>query len=74
MAEVFYSKAFALFRGFCSSAQWWKNSLDKGLRIMDGLSYEAKKGMNEYNCRVPRRCTLKTKYIRGSTLPQRSNV
>jgi hypothetical protein len=43
MAEVFYSKAFAVFRGFCSSAQWWKNSLDKGLRILNGLSYEAKK-------------------------------
>jgi hypothetical protein len=42
MAEASYSKAFALFRGFCSSAQWWKNSLDKGLRFMNGSSYEAK--------------------------------
>jgi hypothetical protein len=73
MAEVFYSKAFALPMSVCSSAQWWKNSLDKGLSVMNELSDEAKKWMNEYNCFGPRRCTLKTKYIRDSTLPLRSN-
>jgi hypothetical protein len=42
MAEVFYSKAFALLMSVFSSAQWWKNSLDKGLSVMDELSDEAK--------------------------------
>ncbi len=42
MAEVFYSKAFALFTTVSLSAQWWKSSLGKGLSVMNGLSYEAK--------------------------------
>jgi hypothetical protein len=42
MAEVFYSKAFALFISVCLSAQWRKISLGKGLSVMNGLSYEAK--------------------------------
>jgi hypothetical protein len=42
MAEVLYSKAFALLMSVGSSAQWWKNSLDKGLSVMNELSYETK--------------------------------
>jgi hypothetical protein len=43
MAEVFYSKAFALLMSVFSSAQWWKSSLNKGLSVMNELSDEAKK-------------------------------
>jgi hypothetical protein len=42
MAELVHSKAFALFMSVCSSAQWWKVSLDEGLSVVNGLSDEAK--------------------------------
>jgi hypothetical protein len=43
IAEVFYSKAFALLMSVFSSAQWWKSFLNKGLSVMNELSDEAKK-------------------------------